>query len=123
MSDDPAVAALLSEYPPAAQQLTLRVRKLLLRIIPDVHEQVYPGWRIISFRMGDGHKHQICWLAPQRFGVNLGFEQGAELPDPNGLLTGSAKQARNVHIRSAKDVDVPKIAALVAAAIELHRDR
>ncbi|KYF70935.1 hypothetical protein BE17_47200 [Sorangium cellulosum] len=123
MSDDPAVAALLSEYPPAAQQLTLRVRKLLLRIIPDVHEHVYPGWRIISFRMGDGQKHQVCWLAPQRFGVNIGFEQGAELPDPNGLLTGSAKQARNVHIRSARDVDVPKIAALVAAAIELHRDR
>ncbi|WP_437924495.1 DUF1801 domain-containing protein [Sorangium sp. So ce291] len=117
------MAALLSEYPPAAQQLTLRVRKLLLRIIPDVHEHVYPGWRIISFRMGDGQKHQVCWLAPQRFGVNLGFEQGAELPDPNGLLTGGAKQARNVHIRSASDVDVSKIAALVAAAIELHRDR
>ncbi|MGK3960238.1 DUF1801 domain-containing protein [Sorangium sp. So ce118] len=117
------MAALLSEYPPAAQQLTLRVRKLLLRIIPDVHEHVYPGWRIISFRMGDGQKHQICWLAPQRFGVTIGFEQGAELPDPNGLLTASAKQARNVHIRSTRDVDVPKIAALVAAAIELHRDR
>ncbi|AUX35359.1 hypothetical protein SOCE836_075500 [Sorangium cellulosum] len=123
MSDDPAVAALLSEYPPAAQQLTLRVRKLLLRIIPDVHEHVYPGWRIISFRMGDAHKRQICWLAPQRFGVNLGFEHGAELPDPSGLLTGDAKQARNVHIRSARDVDVPKIAALVAAAVELRRDR
>ncbi|WP_437630987.1 DUF1801 domain-containing protein [Sorangium sp. So ce854] len=117
------MAALLSEYPPEAQQLTLRVRKLLLRIIPDVHEHVYPGWRIISFRMGDGHKHQICWLAPQRVGVNIGFEQGTELPDPNRLLTGNAKQARNVHIRSARDVDVPKIAALVAAAIELHRDR
>ncbi|MGK3991675.1 DUF1801 domain-containing protein [Sorangium sp. So ce1024] len=117
------MAALLSEYPPEAQQLTLRVRKLLLRIIPDVHEHVYPGWRIISFRMGDGHKHQICWLAPQRFGVNLGFEHGAELPDPNGLLTGNAKQARNVHIRSASDVDVPKLAALVTAAVEMHRDR
>ncbi|WP_437996378.1 DUF1801 domain-containing protein [Sorangium sp. So ce185] len=123
MSDDPAVTALLSEYPPAAQQLTLRVRKLLLRIIPDVHEHVYPGWRIISFRMGDAHNHQICWLAPQRFGVNLGFEHGAELPDPGGLLTGDAKRARNVHIRSAKDVDVAKIAALVTAAVELRRDR
>jgi hypothetical protein len=123
VSDDPAVAALLSEYPPEAQQLTLRVRKLLLRVIPDVHEHVYPGWRLISFRMGDGDKHKICWLAPQRFGVTLGFERGAELPDPKGLLTGDAKQARNVHIRSAKDVDVPTIAALIAAAVELHRGR
>ncbi len=123
VSEDPAVAALLSEYPPAAQQLTLRVRKLLLRVIPDVHEHVYPGWRIISFRMGDGHEHQICWLAPQRFGVNLGFEHGAEPPDPNRVLTGNPKPARNVHIRSAKDVDVSKIAALVATAIALHRDR
>lgn len=113
--------ALLSEYPPLAQQLTLRVRKLLLRMIPDVTERVYPSWRIISFRMGDGHEHQICWLAPQRFGVNLGFEHGAKLPDPDGLLTGTAERARNVHIRSAKDVDVPKLAALVTAAIELHR--
>ncbi|WP_437586674.1 DUF1801 domain-containing protein [Sorangium sp. So ce1000] len=121
VSDDPAVAALLSEYPPAAQQLTLRVRKLLLRIIPDVCEHVYPGWRIISFRMGDGDQHKICWLAPQRFGVNLGFERGAELPDPGGLLTGDAKQVRNVHIRSAKDVDVATIATLVAAAVALHR--
>lgn len=123
VSDDPAVAALLSEYPPSAQQLTLHVRKLLLRIIPDVHEHVYPGWRLISFRMGSGDQHKICWLAPQRFGVTVGFERGAELPDPNGLLTGEAKQARNVHIRSAKDVDVPAIAALVAAAVALHRGR
>ncbi len=121
VSDDPAVSALLGEYPPAAQQLAMRVRKLLLRIIPGVTEHVYPGWRIISFRMGEGPKHQICWLAPQRFGVNLGFERGAELPDPCGLLSGNAKQARNVHIRSAKDVDVAKLAALVAAAVELHR--
>ncbi|WP_234022752.1 DUF1801 domain-containing protein [Sorangium cellulosum] len=117
------MAALLSEYPPEAQQLTQRVRKLLLRIIPDVSEYVIPGWRIISFRMGPGHAHQICWLAPQRIGVNLGFERGADMPDPDGLLTGGAKQARNVRIRSAKDVDVTKIAALVAAAIEIHRDR
>ncbi|WP_437671066.1 DUF1801 domain-containing protein [Sorangium sp. So ce131] len=117
------MAALLSEYPPEAQQLTQRVRKLLLRLIPDVTEHVIPGWRIVSFRMGQGHEHQICWLAPQRIGVNLGFERGADMPDPDGLLTGSAKQARNVRIRSAKDVDVPKIAALVAAAVALHRDR
>lgn len=123
MSDNPAVSALLSEYPPAAQQLTLRVRKLLLRIIPDVSEHVNARWRLISFRMGEGQKNQICWLAPQSFGVNLGFEHGAQLPDPCGLLNGSAIQTRNVHIRSAKDVDVAKLAALVNAAVELHRSR
>lgn len=36
----------------------------------------------------------VCMISVRDGGVSLGFIQGAELPDPAGLLTGSAKAKR-----------------------------
>lgn len=115
-----AVQAFLAEFPPQVQQIALRLRRLLVERIPSVTEHVYPGWRIVSYRLGEGHANQVCWIAPLRDGVNLGLCRGAALPDPAGLLHGKAKQARNIRLRSPEDCAHPAVAELVDAAVAEH---
>ena len=48
--------------------------------------------------------------------VNLGFFQGAELPDPCGLLQGRGKFMRHVKLGTGPAVDEEAVRALIAAA-------
>jgi hypothetical protein len=48
--------------------------------------------------------------------VNVGFFQGAELPDPQGLLEGAGKFMRHVKLRPGKEVDVTALSVLIDAA-------
>ncbi len=48
--------------------------------------------------------------------VNVGFFQGAALPDPEQLLLGTGKRMRHVKLRPGSDVDVAALEMLVRAA-------
>lgn len=50
--------------------------------------------------------------------VNVGFFQGASLPDPAGLLQGSGKFMRHVKLRPGVAVDEAALKALIAAAYQ-----
>ena len=62
----------------------------------------------------------FCYLAVQRDHVNLGFNFGAELPDPEGLLAGPGKLLRHVKITSDKDLARPALRRLLEIATR-HR--
>lgn len=55
--------------------------------------------------------------------VNVGFYQGASLPDPAGLLQGSGKRMRHVKVRWGEPVDEKALGALISAAYEDMRRR
>jgi hypothetical protein len=48
--------------------------------------------------------------------VNVGFFQGAALPDPAGLLQGSGKFMRHVKLRSGMATDAASLRRLIEAA-------
>ncbi len=48
--------------------------------------------------------------------VNVGFFQGASLPDPGRLLEGAGKRMRHVKVSPARPVDDSALAWLIAAA-------
>ena len=48
--------------------------------------------------------------------VDVGFFQGAELPDPAGLLEGRGKFMRHVKLRPDREIDSSALAQLVDAA-------
>ena len=48
--------------------------------------------------------------------VNVGFFQGSELPDPDGLLEGSGRFMRHVKLRPDVEVDAAALSALIGAA-------
>ncbi|MGB9198657.1 MAG: DUF1801 domain-containing protein [Terriglobales bacterium] len=55
--------------------------------------------------------------------VNVGFFQGAGLPDPAGLLQGSGKFMRHVKLRAGTAVDAVELRRLIAAAYADIKDR
>ncbi len=48
--------------------------------------------------------------------VNVGFFNGAALPDPNSLLEGSGKRMRHVRIKLGEEVDARALSALIKSA-------
>jgi hypothetical protein len=62
----------------------------------------------------------FCWIQPNKAHVNLGFNYGAELPDPDGLLEGTGKLFRHIKIRSIKDLERPGVRKLLEKACR-HR--
>lgn len=48
--------------------------------------------------------------------VNVGFFQGAALPDPQGLLQGAGKFMRHVKLEPAIELDAAALSALIHAA-------
>ena len=48
--------------------------------------------------------------------ANVGFFQGAELPDPAGLLQGTGKFMRHVKVRPGLEVDPKALSNLIATA-------
>ena len=49
--------------------------------------------------------------------LNLGFNKGTLLKDPNNLLTGTGNLIRHIDIKGRKDYRNPKVKALIKEAI------
>src|SRR6185503_7569675 len=68
-------------------------------------------------KMTDGY----AYIMPMRGYINLGFYQGAVLPDPERLLEGTGKGLRHVKTRTLADANRPAVRALVVAALARRR--
>lgn len=58
----------------------------------------------------------FAYVAVFKAHVNVGFFQGAELPDPAGLLQGAGKFMRHVNLRPGALPNATALDALIAAA-------
>jgi len=72
--------------------------------------------RLVAYGLGPRMADLVCVVQPFMAHVNLGFYWAVELPDPEGLLTGSGRLHRHVTMRSAADIDNPAVRALLEAA-------
>jgi hypothetical protein len=108
--------AFLATYPAAMAALAETLRQLVKASVPNVAEAVYPGWKLIGYRLLDrpGGRY-FCFIAPLADEVRLGFEYGVEL-QPHDLLEGSGTQVRYVPMRSAEMIDPKRLAPLIAEA-------
>jgi hypothetical protein len=108
--------AFLARYPAAMAALAETLRQLVKASVPNVAEAVYPGWKLIGYRLLDrpGGRY-FCFIAPLADEVRLGFEYGVEL-QPHDLLEGSGTQVRYVPMRSAEMIDPERLAPLIAEA-------
>jgi hypothetical protein len=118
---DAAIEKLLSAYSPEIQTLALRVREIILTQAPTAAEKANPGWRSINFSHPEvGY---FCGLFLSEEGVDLAFEFGVLLPDPDGLLTSEAAQVRYLRVRTMADAPAQQVGELIEAAINLPADR
>ena len=116
MSDDPDVADLLADHSARVAAVARRVRAAVLHAQPQLEERVRRGWHSINYR--DPDAGFVCAIFPEADRVQLVFERGVELPDPEGLLTGSGKRVRTLLFASDADVDADVVARYVDLAVE-----
>ena len=119
------------EYPPPAdlkkflrpydrevQKLALSLRALLLAEMAPCYENIYDAYSAVAIgygtsdKLGDGIFH----LAVYSKHVNLGFNHGATLDDPKGILQGNGNRIRHITIKSQSDLARPEIRAYIRRA-------
>jgi hypothetical protein len=115
------VERFLAPYSPAICELAWKARALVLEVFPDAIEQLDPPAKLIGYGFDRGYKGLVCGIALHKAHVNLMFAQGAELPDPLGLLAGTGKRARHVKVQQPGDADRPGVRALLEAAVARKR--
>ena len=95
------------------------LREGAFEVDPNTYEVVRLGDRAATYGVGprkmiDGY----AYILPYKSWVNLGFYQGADLADPNGLLEGTGKKMRHMKIRSLEDANRSSVRALIRGAFE-----
>ncbi|MGO3183465.1 MAG: DUF1801 domain-containing protein [Aequorivita sp.] len=100
------------------KEIAREARKLIYKVLPEVVEVVWIKQKNIGFGTGPKKKTEhFCWLMPATKHVSLGFNFGAELPDPKNLLEGTGKSYRHYKIRSVENLYNPALIELLKYAI------
>ncbi len=119
-----ALIKFLKPYDPAIQDLALRLRDLVLEEMAPCHENIYDAYSAVAIgygwseRMRDGVFHVAVYTNH----VNLGFNFGASLPDPLGILEGSGNQIRHISISDTDALERPEIRSYIRRALQVARD-
>jgi len=110
----------LAPYGPNITELTLALREAVLEEAPDAMESIVKGYALaIGFSFtGKPLKDGFCHVVTYPSHINLGFNRGALLPDPNRVLIGKGKSIRHITIRDQSELDRPLIRRYLQAAIE-----
>jgi hypothetical protein len=94
-----------------------RLRRVILDGHPQLTERVRPGWHSLNY--ADPAAGFVCAVFPFAERVQLVFERGAMLPDPDGLLGGSGRTVRTLEFTAAADVDPAVVLGFLDLAVEL----
>ena len=119
-SPKPEYLGFLKPYGPAITELALAVRKLVLTEARGAVELIYDAYNAVASGYSfTGRPSDACiHIAVYARWVNLGFNRGSRLSDPERRLKGTGNWVRHVRIESAEDLKSPAIRALVKAAVE-----
>ena len=119
---DPAVDTFLKGYPPPVREIAVKARDVILSVMPNATEKVYPGWKVIQYGTAADMKTVFAAISPQRERVNLGLAKGVDLPDPDGLLEGDGKAIRHVKLTSPEAAGAPAVRELIRGALQATKN-
>jgi hypothetical protein len=113
-----ALVKFLKPYGREIQDLALKLRALVLEEMAPCYENIYDAYSAVAIGYGasDRLRDGIFHLAVYSKHVNLGFNDGASLDDPKGILQGTGNQIRHITIKTAEDIKRPEIRAYIRRA-------
>jgi hypothetical protein len=115
----PELTRFLAPFSDDVQEIALGLRGRVLALIPDAHEFVWDATNAVSLVYAPSTRWQdgVAHIATYARRVNLGFNNGASLADPLGILAGSGKRIRHVSFDSVVDVEAAWIDDYLRAAL------
>ena len=114
----PALLKFLKPYDREIQDLALALRALVLEEMAPCYENIYDAYSAVAIgygtsdRLSDGLLH----LAVYAKHVNLGFNDGATLADPNGILQGAGNRIRHITIKTSANLKRPELRSYIRRA-------
>lgn len=112
---------IIADHTPAIREVVETLRRLIVAAVPDASERAYSGWHSINYRQPTSG--YFCGIFPREEYVDLIFEFGVLLPDPDGLLQGDGKQVRLIRFTSEGDIRLEPLRKLLLAALDLPADK
>src|SRR6266446_6458036 len=112
---NPEYLKFLSPFEDRIRDLALETRALVIVEAPDSTELIYDAYNAVatgySFtgRPSDAFIHVAVYAR----WVNLGFNQGSQLNDPNRVLQGTGRWIRHIRIPDLAALEKPGLRALV----------
>jgi hypothetical protein len=120
MTHSPPAALLkfLDPYDRGIRDLALELRALVLEEMAPCYENIYDAYSAVAIGYGasDRLSDGIFHIAVYSKHVNLGFNEGATLDDPKGILQGSGNRIRHIQIKTPEDIKLPVIRAYIRRA-------
>ena len=116
------LAELLADRPQNVTDVAIAARRFVAKLAGEASELLYATYAVscvfsYSGKLGEAFIHVATYAGH----VNLGFNRGAELPDPAGLLAGTGVRIRHIRLDKLEDLKTAAIKKLVAAAIQQGR--
>ena len=95
------------------------LRNYILELHPDSNELLYHTHALTSvFSISDKLSDAFCMIPIYTSHLNLGFNKGTLLKDPQKLLTGTGKLIRHIYIKAPQDYRNPTVTALIQESID-----
>jgi hypothetical protein len=116
------VERLLGEHPAELQAIERALRRTIQEAVPGAVEQVDFGNKLIAFGRSMKMRGLLFAIIAHKSWVNLQLADGADLPDPHGLIEGTGKRIRHVKIRSVEQASSPAVVALIDAQLAVRPD-
>ena len=118
-----SVEEYLEKFPKEIQIIAIKLRDIIRNTIPNINEAVYPGWKLIGYRIIKGKKSfYFCFIAPFENRVNLGFEYGNKMAE-NSLLKSAGKQVKYVKFKVLSQIKIKTIQQLIGEAAMLALEK
>jgi hypothetical protein len=114
------LAGFIAKYEPQIEARVWPILEAMRARLPGAIELVYDNYQFLAIGYGPGERasEAIFSIAVAPTRVSLCFLQnGASLPDPEGLLRGAGNQVRNVVLDDAATLDRPAVKALMTEAL------
>lgn len=115
------VESFLADYTPPVQEIALKLREIVLEMMPDAVEQVDVPGKLLGYGTSATYAGTVFVIMPLKDSVNLGFARGAHLDDPDKLLRGTGKNARHIKFTSIEKIDTPALRQLLQTALDAHK--
>lgn len=95
------------------------LRQYIIELYPDCNELLYQTHALTAvFSISDKLSDAFCMLPIYTNHLNLGFNKGTLLKDPDNLLTGSGKLIRHIDVSKPTDYRNTKVRKLIKEAID-----
>src|SRR5713226_7223589 len=107
----PEYLEFLSPFESRVRELALATRRLVLEEAPGSTELIYDAYNAVAtgFSFTGRPSDAFIHVAVYARWVNLGFNRGSELDDPQEVLQGSGRWIRHIRIADPRDLEKPTV--------------